>query len=475
MEVSADSDFKESARVDLTLRNCTIITAADTFRADIGIDGGKIVAIAKYLEPGIKDIDVEGKWVMPGFIDVHTHFDVYLDPFHMKSPENFETGTRQAACGGVTTIIDYAFQPANGTLHDAVQEWHSKARDRCYIDYGFHSVITNASRETIKEIPEMVEDGYPSFKVFMNHGFGDLSDRQLYDILKWSRESGGIVTAHAENGGIIEARTAELQEQGRTSPKEVPHAMPIDAEGEATSRIITLARVAGNAPVYIVHLSSLDALDAVRLGRKLGQKVYAETRPTYLVLDESYYRRPPEEAVRYMASPPLRPKEHIEGLWNGLRNGDLQTVGSDHTAWDFCCQKDQGIKDFSKMPPGIPAVETMGPLLFTYGVKAGRITPNKLVEILATNPAKLFGLYPRKGSISVGGDADLVVYDPDRPVTISKQLLHGATDYEPYEGVALTGYPVLTFSRGEMVMQEGKLTGRLGHGEWIKRQPFQTL
>ncbi|MCL4494894.1 MAG: dihydropyrimidinase [Firmicutes bacterium] len=461
--------------MDLTLRNGLIITATDTFRADIGIEGDRIVEIAANLPPGRTDFDLGGKWIVPGFIDVHTHFDAYLAPYAMHSPDDFESGTRQAACGGVTSVVDYAFQSTGDTLHDAVSQWDDKARERCYIDYGFHTVVVDPRADVLAEMADMVQDGYPSFKVFMMRGFGDLNDRALYEILKHSKNAGGIVTVHAENGDIVQARSEELFKAGRRAPHEVPYAMPPEAEGEATQRIITLAGLADNAPVYIVHLSSISALEAVRIGRQSGQQVYAETRPTYLLLDDNYYAKPAAEAVRYMASPPFRSRDHVEALWNGLRIGDLQTVASDHTAWNFHGQKELGINDFTRMPPGIPAVETMGPLLFTFGVQTGRITINKWVEVLATNPAKLFGLHPRKGTIAVGADADLVVYDPKRSVTLSKDVTHSAVDYEPYDGFELTGYPILTFSRGTLVMKNGELMVQPGHGQLLRRNRFTSL
>lgn len=461
--------------MDLTLRNGTIVTASDTFAGDIGIEGERIVAIGEHLPPGRDDIDATGRWIVPGFVDAHTHFDAYLAPFGMQSPDDFESGTRQAACGGVTTVVDYAFQAPGGTLHEAVAEWGRKAQGRCHIDYGFHTVVTDLRPSVLAEMKDMVADGYPSFKVFMVHGYGDLTDRQLYEVLSASRVAGGLVAVHAENGDLVAARSEELFAQGRRSPRDIPYAMPPEAEAEAASRAITIAKMAGDAPLFIVHLSSIPALDAVRAGRRSGQRVYAETRPTYLLLDDSYYAKPADQAVRYMASPPFRSTEHVDALWVGLRNGDLQTVGSDHTAWNFHGQKDRGIDDFTRMPPGIPAVETMGPLLFTHGVKAGRISPNRWVEVLATNPAKIFGLYPAKGTIAVGSDADLVVYDPDRDVTLGKEVTHSATDYEPYEGFRLSGYPILTLLRGQVVMEEGRLSGPPGRGRLIRRGPFRPL
>lgn len=461
--------------MDVTVRNGLVVTAADMYRADIGINGEKVVSISACLSPGEIDVDAAGRWVVPGFLDVHTHFDVFLDPFQLQSPDDFQSGTRQAAGGGVTTVVDYAFQTPGESLHAAVEEWQRKARGRCHIDYGFHCVITDPRREVLAEIEDMVRDGVPSFKVFMVHGYGDLSDLQLYGILRQVREAGGVVNVHAENGDVLAGLTEELQAKGHTQPRYIPSAMPAMVEGEATRRIVALAALANDAPVYIVHLSAIEALEAVREARERGQHVFAETRPLYLVMDESIYRESPERAIKYTASPPPRSTHHQQVLWTALRNGELQIVASDHTAWNFKDGKDRGIDDFTQAPPGIPAVETMGPLLFTFGVKRGRISPNKWVEVLATNPAKLFGLYPRKGSITVGGDADLVLYDPDRRVTLSTEVTHGATDYEPYDGTALEGYPVLTMSRGTIIMEEGQIIGRPGHGQWMARKPFQGL
>lgn len=448
-----------------------MVTAEGTFRADVGIEAGRIVQLATGIPQGTQDVDCRGLLIFPGFIDVHTHFDTYLAPFDLTSPDNFESGTRQAAAGGVTTVVDYAFQTAGETLHDAVDRWQGKAHGHALIDYGFHTVVVDASSNVLDEIPDMVRDGFPSFKVFMNHGFGDLSDQDLYGILRATGKAGGLVTVHAENGGIVEARTAELAEVGRLQPREVPFAMPPEAEGEASSRILTLARLAGNAPVYLVHMSCRAALKPLREARKAGQNAYGETRPTYLVLDESYYARPAEEAVRYMASPPFRTHADVEALWRALAAGDLSTVASDHTAWNRA-DKERGILDFRRMPPGIPATETMPALIYHFGVNRGRIDASRFVDVLSTTPAKLFGLFPRKGTIAPGADADVVLFDPSRRITLSKAVTHGAVDYEPYEGFTLSGYPVMTFSRGELIVREGTILGSPGRGQLLRRAAF---
>ena len=448
-----------------------MVTAAGRFRADVGIEAGRIAQLAPSLPPGLEDVDCRGLWVLPGFVDVHTHFDTYLGPFDLQSPDDFESGTRQAAAGGVTTVVDYAFQTAGRSLHEAVDAWAAKAEGRALVDYGFHTVVVDASPDVLAEIPDMVRDGFPSFKLFMNRGFGNLGDPELYAILRASGKAGGLVTVHAENGGIVEARTAELAEAGRLLPREVPYAMPPEAEGEASSRILTLSRLAQDAPVYLVHMSCREALRPLVEARRAGQRAYGETRPTYLVLDESCYARPPEEAVRYMASPPFRTQADVEALWRGLGAGDLATVASDHTAWNRA-DKERGMADFRRMPPGIPATETMPALVHHFGVNRGRIDASRWVDVLSTTPAKLFGLYPRKGTLAPGADADVVLFDPTRRVTLSKAVTHGAVDYEPYEGFGLVGYPVMTVSRGEVVVRDGTVLGSPGRGRLVRRAPF---
>ncbi len=453
------------------IKNGIIITASDTYKADLLIENERIKAIEA--NSGAKAdsiVDATGKYIFPGAIDVHTHFDM---PFGgTVSADDFTTGTTAAAAGGTTTIIDYAIQTPGKSLQDALETWHRKAEGKCAVDYGFHVAVTDLNDDTIAEIPDLVAGGYPSFKVFMAYkNVFQVDDATLLKVLKKASEAGGLVLVHAENGDVIDVLTGEMLSAGHTEP--VYHALsrPPQAEEEAVNRFITMADLS-SAPAYIVHLSDAGALGRVAEARLRGLPIYAETCPQYLFLDLQCYYEADFGGAKYVMSPPLRESGNEECLWDGLASGNLQVVASDHCSFNFKEQKEMGRNDFSKIPNGAPGVETRVQLLYAGGVNGGHFNLNRFVDLVSTAPARLFGLYPRKGTIAVGSDADLVIFDPDAEFTISAKTQHQNVDYNPYEGFSGQGTPIYVFSRGSMIFDHGKYCGAGGHGRFVKRKPF---
>lgn len=458
--------------MDLVIKNGTIVTATETYKADIGCQNGKITSIGKEIK-GDQQIDAEGLYVFPGAVDMHTHLDM---PFGGSvSSDDFYTGTVAAACGGTTTIIDFAIQTQGGTLKEALATWMKKAEGKAVTDYGFHVAITDLPPERMKEIPQMVEQGVTSFKLFLAYkGALMVDDATFYQALKMARKYGALICVHAENGDVIDVLIKNLLKEGKTEPYYHAVSRPDRAEGEATFRAIALAEMA-EAPIYIVHLTCAEALEKVRFARDKGLPVYAETCPQYLLLDVERYKEPNFNGAKYVMSPPLREAWNQEILWDGLRSGDLQVISTDHCPFNFAGQKDMGKDDFSKIPNGAPGVETRISLLYTEGVVKGQFSVNKMVELTATNPARLFGLLPEKGTIAVGADADIVLFDPKKEVTLTQRMLHQNVDYTPYEGMKVTGYPVKTIVAGKVVVDNGEFVGEKGTGKYIKRKHFQRL
>jgi dihydropyrimidinase len=454
----------------------TVVTAADLYRGDVLIDGEKIAMIGKALKAaGAKTIDAAGKYVIPGGIDVHTHMEL---PFGGTfASDDFETGTRAAAFGGTTTIVDFAVQGFGEPLAKARDAWMKKARGKAVIDYGLHMIVRDVSDKVLKEMDVMVRDGISSFKLFMAYpGVFMVDDASIFKALTRTAENGGLICMHAENGGVIDVLVKRALAQKKTAPKWHALTRPPEAEAEATNRAFRLAEMAGGVPLYIVHLSAAQALEQVRLFRDRGLPAYAETCPQYLFLSVESYDEPGFNGAKYVMSPPLREKWHQEELWKGLARNDLQVVSTDHCP--FCMkegfaglpkQKELGIGDFSKIPNGAPGVETRMALLFDGGVVGKRITLNRWVEVTATTPAKLMGMFPRKGTIAVGSDADIVIWDPRTTSTISAKTHHMRVDYSPYEGRKVKGKAALVFSRGEVVVEKDKFVGRKGRGRFVKR------
>jgi dihydropyrimidinase len=449
---------------ELVVRGGTVVTASEQFRADVGVAEGRIVAIGSDLPTAPSEVDARGLHVLPGGVDVHTHLDAPLGD--VTAVDDFDSGTAAAACGGVTTICDYAWQQRGQSIAEAIETWQAKASGKAHIDYGFHVIVSEATDARLAELPEAVAAGYPSFKVFMIKEFG-IGDLGILRLMRTARACGGIVNVHAENGEILELTAAEMLAAGKRDPRYYAQTRPALAEAEATRRAIDYAELTG-AETYIVHVSCRGALDAIRSARSRGLPIWGETRPIYLALTDDRYAPGGIEAAKMVGAPPLRTADDQAALWDALRSGDLQAIGSDNTSWTLE-QKAAGQDDFTKVPYGVPGLETEMAVIYSEGVSAGRISINTFVGAFATNPARIFGLYPRKGSIAVGSDADLVLFDPNRTSTIDETRLHSRAGYDPFHGFTLKGSPVLTISRGEIIAREGQLVSRPGRGQHLKR------
>jgi len=457
---------------DTIIRNGSVVTATDTYVADIGIANGKIAAIGKDLpiQNSSQLLDASAKLILPGGIDVHTHLDM---PFGgTTSADDFETGTRAAAFGGTTTLIDFAIQYKGQPLRQAFDTWMSKASGKAVCDYAFHCIVTDISSGQLSEMNDLVHEGVTSFKLFMAYpGVFMLDDGSIFKALQTTSKNGGMVCMHAENGSAIDVIVQQALAEGKRAPKYHALTRPTTAEAEATARAIALAEMAG-APIYIVHLSCNDALEKVREARDRGVPVYAETCPQYLYLSLENFDAPGFEGAKYVFTPPLREKWHQEKLWNGLKCDHLQVVSTDHCPFCFKEQKELGRDDFTKIPNGGPGVEHRMSLIYSGGVASGRFSANRFVELVATMPAKLFGLYPRKGTIAVGSDADLVIFDPKRKHTISAKTHHMRVDYSMFEGIQVTGMPDVVLSRGKVVVDGEQFLGRKGQGEFLRRSTY---
>jgi dihydropyrimidinase len=460
---------------DTIIANGRVVTATDTYASDLAISDGKITALGQNLprDNATKIIDAAGKYVLPGGIDVHTHLDM---PFGSTiSADDFETGTRAAAFGGTTTLIDFAIQYKGQTLRTAFDTWMKKASGKAVADYGFHCIITDLPDAQLEEMNALIREGVTSFKLFMAYpGVFMLDDASIFKAFRATAKNGGLVCMHAENGSAIDVIVQQALAEGKKAPKYHALTRPTTAEAEATSRAIALAEMAG-APVYIVHLSCNDALEKVREARDRGLLVYAETCPQYLYLSIENFDVPGFEGAKYVFTPPLREKWHQEKLWNGLKQDHLQIVSTDHCPFCFKEQKELGRDDFTKIPNGGPGIEHRLSLVYTGGVHGKHFSPNRFVQLVATAPAKLFGLYPRKGTIAVGSDADLVIFDPNHEEVISAKTHHMRVDYSMFEGIRTKGAPKTVFSRGRAVIDAGKFVGRPGAGQFLRRQTYAGL
>lgn len=448
------------------LKNGTLVSGAGTEQKDILIEGEKIVKIAPHIEEGdAEEINVEGKLLFPGFIDGHTHFD--LEVAGTVTADDFETGTRAAILGGTTLVIDFASQDKGGhTLKEGLEKWHKKADGKCSCDYSFHMSIVEWNKETEKEIQDMIEEGITSFKLYMTYPAMMVEDRDLYKILKKLNEYGCFAGVHCENAGVIDALIEEAKKEGRLGPENHPLVRPDTMEAEAVHRLLVIAKEAG-APVMVVHLTNKKAYEEIVKARENGQTVFAETCPQYLLLDDSAYSKPDFGGAVYVCAPPLRKKEDQDCLWKALAKGEIQTVATDQCSFTLE-QKAMGKDDFTKIPGGLPGVQTRGTLLYTYGVREGKITVEQMCRLLSENPAKLYGIYPKKGALLEGSDGDIVIFDPEKESVISAKTHAYNTDNNPFEGFALHGDIDKVFLRGNLVVEGGKVV-KEKTGEYVKR------
>jgi len=457
--------------MEIKIINGIIVTATDTYRGEIGIAKGKIVTIGEKISEKAKQvIDAKGAYVLPGGIDVHTHLDM---PFMgTSSSDDFMTGTIAAAHGGTTCIVDFAMQQKGKSLRETLEIWKTKARGRAVIDYGFHMAISDLNDDVLAEIPLLVTAGVTSVKVFLAYkGLLMLNDSSLFKIMKLSKKSGALVLVHAENGDIIDTLVEDLISKRMAGPKYHAISRPPEAEAEATARAISIAKMA-SAPIYIVHLSCREALAKVKEARNQGFPVFAETCPQYLILSDENYGKEGFNGAKYVISPPLRDKTNHSILWQGLLYRNLDLISTDHCPFNFKGQKDLGKVDFSKIPNGAPGIENRLCLIFHEGVNKKRIDINRFVDLVSTTPAKMFGLYPEKGTVAVGSDADIVVFNPDKEFKITAKTNHQRVDYTPYEGYKGKGVPEVVMARGEILIRKGAFWGTPGRGRYVPRKSF---
>ena len=448
------------------LRGGTIITGAGQRRADLLLDGEKIAWVGRGPQAAYREVDVSGCFLFPGFIDAHTHFD--LDVANTTTADDFCAGSRAALRGGTTTVIDFACPNKGESLHHGLDLWHQKADGRTFCDYGFHMTIDDWNESIRAELPDMFAQGISSFKMYLTYPAMMIGDRDIYWALKELKRLGGIAGFHCENAGVIDGMIAERKAAGELSPASHPRTRPPYLEAEAVSRLLRIAQAA-DAPVVIVHLTNREALLEVDHARKRGQTVYVETCPQYLLLDESvYFNEDYSAAARYVCAPPLRDKAEQEHLWKGLRRGAIQTVSTDHCSFTLA-QKDMGREDFTKIPGGLPGVETRGELLYSYGVAKRKISAAQMCRVLSENPARLYGLYPRKGVLRPGSDADIVVYDPGASHVIRAEDCVANVDYNPYEGFVTAGGIRQVWLRGQLSVENGKVLVEVPAGKYMAR------
>ena len=456
--------------LDLAIRGGTVVTAADTFLADIGIRDGHVAALAASLPGAAEEIDARGLFVLPGGVDAHCHLD---QPAYggVTCADDFESGTISALCGGTTTVMPFATQVAGTPLREVVADYHARARGKAAGDYAFHLILTEPSPQVLgQDLPALIAAGHTSFKLFLTYDGFRINDSEILNILDVSKEHGALVMVHAENHDCIAFLAERLVRRGKTAPAFHAHARPQAVEREASHRAIALAEVAG-APLFLVHVSAGQAVEQIAWARSRGLPVFAETCPQYLFLTEDDLARPGFEGAKFMCSPPPRDRANPETLWRALQNDLLQVVSSDHSPSRF--EGSDGKKahgedaPFTEIANGVPGLETRLPLLFSEGVNGGRFDLSRFVALTATNPAKIYGLYPQKGTIAVGSDADLVLWDAGRKVTITNDRLHHNVDYTPYEGRLVTGWPVRTLLRGRTVWNDGVVDARPGEGRFL--------
>ncbi|HEY8268439.1 MAG TPA: dihydropyrimidinase [Xanthobacteraceae bacterium] len=464
-------------KFDVLIKNGTAVTENGAVRCDVGIKDSRIAVLGDNLGEAAETIDATGLLVLPGGIDSHVHIAQASAPGIVMA-DNFESATRSAAFGGNTLVMPFCMQEKGKGLRQALKEYHAKAAGQCYVDTSFHLVISDPSENVLgQELPALVADGYTSFKIFMTYETLKLNDREILEVLSVARETGALVMVHAENDDAIRFLTERLERAGKTKPAAHALSRPIVVEREATHRAISLAELI-DVPVMIVHVSNRQSMEEIARAQGRGLKVYGETCPQYLLLTEKDLEGQDMEGAKHVCSPPPRDSASQQACWEGLEQGIFAVFSSDHCPFRYEDTAGKlhprGRQSFRFVPNGIPGVETRLPILFSEGVKQGRISLERFVELTSTNHAKTYGLYPRKGTIAVGSDADIALWDPERRVTISRAVLHDACDYTPYEGREVTGWPVLTMVRGRVVVRDGKLVGAKGFGAHLARErsPF---
>lgn len=455
--------------MSILIQNGILVLPTGPIQADLRVAGGRIAELGPGLAPGAsRVIDAQERLVFPGFIDTHTHFEMNKG-FPNETADDWYTGTRAALAGGTTTVLDFAEPERGATLASALETWHGRADGAACCNYGFHMTVKDWSPSIRSELREMTAAGVTSYKVYLAYDNLRLSDAAAYEVVKAVGAEGGVVGCHCENGDLVTEGIRAQQAAGNLSPAAHPLSRPPAVEAEAVGRWLTIAELAG-CPVNIVHLSTLRGLEAVRAARTRGQRLYVETCPQYLLLDERSYRLPGFESAKFVLSPPLREQENCAALWDALEAGEIDTIGTDHCSFRFHGAKELGREDFSKIPNGIPGVEHRPSLMYTYGVAAGRITAVDMARLLAENPARLFGMYPQKGVLAVGSDADLVIFDPNDTGRITAETQYQNVDYTPYEGMALRGRVDTVLLGGEVAVEGGRaLLER--RGRYVSRGP----
>ncbi len=460
-----------SEAFDLVIRNARCVTAADTFDADIGIRNGRIAALGERLGAGRKEIDAEGRYVLPGGVDGHCHLDQPMSDGSVMA-DDFLSGTRSAACGGTTTVIPFACQIKGHSLREAVEDYHRRAADKACIDYAFHLIVSDPTPQVLQEeLPALIREGYTSFKIYMTYDDLKLSDREILDVLSVARAEGAMVMMHAENSDCIAWLTERLIAAGKTAPQYHAASRPMLVEREATHRAIALAELV-DVPILIVHVSGREAVEQIQWAQAHGLQVFAETCPQYLFLtaDDLGLSEHDRHGAKCICSPPPRDKANQQVIWDGLQSGSFAVFSSDHAPFRFDDPQGKFVagKDaaFNQIPNGIPGLETRLALLFSAGVLGGRLDIHDFVALTSSNVAKMYGLYPRKGSIAIGADADLVIWDTDVDIEIRNENLHHAVDYTPYEGQRVKAWPRTTLLRGEVLAQQGEFLGAAGQGHY---------
>ncbi len=456
-------DFTISRKFDLTVTGGTLVTASGVFRADLGLIDGRIAAWGERLE-GRQTLDAHGMLVLPGAVDPHVH--LAMPAGKTQSSDDWASGTLAAACGGTTTVVDFVEPEPGQTLADALQARRAEADGKAYLDYGLHMTLRQTDPATLASVPDMVAAGCPTFKAYTTYEGFRLNDNQMLAAMHAVAAAGGLLMVHCENDAMIKAAQARLAAEGHSDPSAHPASRPARAEADAVQHIIQLG-AESDCPVYIVHISTREGVLAVRDARQQGGSVTGETCPQYLLLDDSLYAAPGFEGAKVVCSPPLRTPGDISEVWDGLADGSIDVVATDHCPFNFDGQKDLGALDFRQIPNGLPGIELRLSLMHTFGVRTGRISLADWVRLCATGPARAFGLDPRKGNLSPGADADIVVFDPKRKFEVTQSALHENVDYTPYEGRILTGMPRTVLKQGEILCHEGQFVGGAATGTFL--------